>query len=164
MNEIEENNQLLSLLGLSLFQAQALEYSIVTLFAINKILDDGKWTIEVRSLMDSKCKQTLGKLINEVSKKIDIDSNLKAELYEALELRNWIVHRFYREYGVAGLSHKLRSKAIKKVHKIAFYFEEVSSKITSINIRLMQQCGRTIDEINYGINRAIDNYLDDEEI
>lgn len=163
MNEVDENNKLLSLLGLALFQAQALEYSIVSLFAINKISIDGKWTIEVRNLMDSKYKQTLGKLLNDVSKKVDFDSSLKTKLYEALELRNWIVHRFFREFGSSGLSNQLRSKAITKLYKIAFFFEQVSDEITSINIELMQQSGRSIDEIENGINIAINCYLDDIE-
>ena len=163
MYDIEEHNKLLSLLGLALLQAQALEYSIVSLYAINKILADGNWTKDIRNLMKSKYKQTLGKLLKDISKKINFKSDLESRLFEALKLRNWVVHRYFREFGPVVASDILRDKAIKKLYRIALFFEQVSDEINEINFNLMQQCGKSGEDIVNSINKAIKSYLDEKE-
>lgn len=108
MYDVEKHNNLLSLLGLALLNAQALEYSIVTLFAINKLLIDGKWSKDIRNLMKSKYRQTLGKLLNDVSKKIKLKSDIESRLFEALKMRNWVVHNYFREFAPVIASDILR--------------------------------------------------------
>jgi len=163
MYDVEKHNNLLSLLGLALLNAQALEYSIVTLFAINKLLIDGKWSKDIRNLMKSKYKQTLGKLLNDVSKKIKLKSDLESRLFEALKMRNWVVHNYFREFAPVIASNIIRDKATKKLYKTALFFEQVSDEINEINFKLMQQSGRSGEDIIENIKVTVKSYLDAKE-
>ena len=159
----DKHNKLLSLLGLALLNAQALEYSIVTLFATNKLLIDGKWSKDIRHLMKSKYKQTLGKLLNDVSRKINLKSDLKSRLFEALKMRNWVVHNYFREFAPVIASDILTDKAIKKLYKTALFFEQISDEINEINLKLMQQSGKSGEDIIESINKAVKSYFDAKE-
>jgi len=73
--------------------------------------------------MDAKYKQTLGKIIKDLSQKIEIPEDIKNDLEIALGRRNWVVHHFFREYGLSALSDKAQSEAISRLRECRKAFD-----------------------------------------
>ncbi len=92
--------------------------------------------------MDTRYKHTLGKLINDAVKKLEIPQDLTVELEKALIQRNWVIYHFFHEYGGVGLNISLRKKAIDRLEKIWPFFEKVTEKINALVIkRMMAESG-----------------------
>jgi hypothetical protein len=109
-------------LGITVFQAQALDDVLVTLFA-SLHFPEADTHEAVRSIMDAKYRQTLGKIIRDLSHKIDIPEEIKNELEVALAKRNWVVHHFFREYGLAALSDEAQDEAISRLRECRETFD-----------------------------------------
>ena len=163
MSEEKEYERLAIALGMASFQAQALEHSLVSLYASTFVLNKGKWDIEVRELMDTRYNQTLGRLIRDAAKELNINDNLEAELENALKERNWVTHHFFREYGAIGMSQKLLDEATKKLEDLWPYFEKVASQVSELAIQRRIQSGLTREQVNSNIERALGLYVNERE-
>lgn len=159
MSEESEAAQLAAALGMACFQAQALEYSIVSLFAATLILEKGVWGTEVRELMDARFTETLGTLVRKASKTLSLPPELVTDIEGALKQRNWVTHNFFREYGGVGLNPSLRHEAIDRLNTITPHLEEVGNKIRTLTIGRLLKSGRSENDIHTGIQHAIDSYL-----
>lgn len=115
-------------LGLAVFQAQALEDVLVLLFA-SLHLSEAETRDAIRSIMDAKYRQTLGKIIRDLSSKIKIPEEIGNELEIALVKRNWIVHHFFREYGLAALSDEAQNEAIVKLRSCREIFDGLCTHV-----------------------------------
>ena len=160
MIDEHEISKFFNVLGLALFNAQALEFSSVTLITINQILVEPNFSKKRKKFMNQKYKLTLGKLINEIKKINQIEPSLMENLVEALSLRNWFIHNFFREFGAAGKNATFTAIATNKVYEIALKFEKVNDKIQALCFDLMIQTGKTEAGIKKDIDYAIDCYIE----
>jgi hypothetical protein len=161
MNEVDTANEMAIALGLASFQAQALEYSLVSLHAVSSI---GSGKISIRSLMDARYKQTLGKLINDAFSDLKIPNHIQEDLKEALEKRNWVTHHFFREYGCAGFSPEIQRKATRELAACWQMFERMSDQITDLIFKRYEELGRSAEEVRVGAQRAIEEYVKENEV
>jgi hypothetical protein len=106
------------------FQAQSLEQSLVSLFAVTFALENEAWESKIRTLMDTRYNQTLGKLIRNAAKELHLTAELTTELEDALQKRNWVTHHFFREYGAIALSTSLLYEATQRLEAIWLMFEK----------------------------------------
>ena len=166
MSEEESARDMAMALGMATFQAQALEYSLVSLHAatalkVKKVRLD---YATIQSLMDTRYKKTLGKLIKYALRELEIPEELKEDLEDALEKRNWVIHHFFREYGAAGFSLDLQQKATKSLNEIWPFLEQVSNSVHDLVIQRIRESGKSDTEISNGIQRAIEKYIDEQTI
>ncbi len=159
MTEEADPTRFAAALGMACFQAQSLEHALVTLFAVKFVHDEGKWVPQVRELMDERLKETLGKLIRSAVRELSLPSDLTADLEQALEQRNWVIHRFFREYGAAGLNPSLAREATQRLESVWPFLERTADKVHRLAIQRQVTVGRTEAQVRADIERALDKYL-----
>jgi hypothetical protein len=158
--EDKEIEKLLVQLGLALVNAQALEYSLVSLFAATALRDHGPSTIpQLRQMMDTRYTQTLGRLLTDSAKILNLDSKLEGKLREALKQRNWLIHHFYREYAPSATNPELRKRATKRVKEIWQNLEEMRERIHAEVVSRTLSAGISQEELDAGIKRATEEYI-----
>ncbi len=158
-----EYDRLAMALGMASFQAQSLEYSIVSLFASTFVLENGEWDVKVREIMDSRYSHTLGRLIRDATKVLNIPGELSDELEVALKERNWVTHHFFREYGALGMSDKLLSEATERLEKLWPYFENVANQVNELVVQRRVETGLTKDQVLANIERALGDHIQEKE-
>ncbi len=151
-------------LGMASFQAQALEYSLVSLHAATALHKNQLDRTMIQSLMDTRYKQTLGKLIKDAFSQLEIPEELKEKLEDALEKRNWVTHHFFREYGAVGHSQELQQKATSLLNETWPFLEQVSDSVHNLVVQRLRESGKSDIEINDGIQHAIENYIEEQTI
>ena len=150
-------------LGMACFQAQSLENSLVSLFAVKVVSDEGHWVQKVRILMDTRYGQTLGKLVKDAAKELDLSPNVVELLEEALKKRNWVVHHFYREYGALGLSSQLTHEATLRLQEDWQYLAKAAEKIHELAIERQVSAGNSKEQVLQSIESALERYLPKSE-
>jgi len=145
-------------LGMASFQAQSLEHSLVSLFASTSALEPEA----VRTLMDTRYNQTLGKLIRDAAKELRLSAELTIELEDALQKRNWVTHHLFREYGAVALSSSLLHEATQRLEAIWPMFEKTANNIHRLVIEQQVRAGRSEEQIQAGIERALKMYLSEK--
>ena len=163
MSEEKDFERLCIGLGMASFQAQSLEHSLVSLYASTFILENSKWDLEVREIMDSRYKNTLGRLIRDAEKKLSIPKELAVHLEKALIERNWVTHHFFREYGAVGMSKKLLREATERLEELWPYFEHVASLVNELVIQRRVESGITREQVEKNIERALGEYINERE-
>lgn len=154
--------RLVAALGMAAFQAQSLEHSLVSLFAATFIRDQGRWSQQVRQLMDERYGQTLGRLIRDANKRLSIPPDLASTLEAALQERNWVIHHFYREYGALGLSAAMTENATAKLEAIWPRLEVAARSVHDLVLARMVKSGRTKEQVEASIRAALKDFIDEQ--
>ena len=82
--------------GVAIFRAQTLETEIVNAMVIARLPERAHITRqEIDVFMNRPL--TLGRLLKELKKYIQVHDELKQTLWKAHEKRNWLVHHFFKE-------------------------------------------------------------------
>ena len=159
MPEDTELVNLATALGMACFQAQSLEHTLVSLFAASKVADLGHWSPEIRQLMDHRYALTLGRLVRDATKDLDLPTSILLELEDSLAKRNWVIHHFYREYGAAGLSASLAREATDRLNKIWPSLEQTADKLNQVVVQRCAIAGTTVEQVQSDIRHALEEYL-----
>jgi hypothetical protein len=145
------------------FQAQSLEQSLVSLFAVTFALENEAWESKILTLMDTRYNQTLGKLIRDAAKELHLTAELTTELEDALQKRNWVTHHFFREYGAIALSTSLLYEATQRLEAIWPMFEKTANNIHILVIEQLVKSGKSEAQIQAGIEQALKTYLNEKK-
>lgn len=145
------------------FQAQSLEQSLVSLFAVTFALENEAWESKIRTLMDTRYNQTLGKLIRNAAKELHLTAELTTELEDALQKRNWVTHHFFREYGAIALSTSLLYEATQRLEAIWPMFEKTANNIHRLVIEQLVKSGKSEAQLQAGIEQALKTYLNEKK-
>jgi hypothetical protein len=133
-------------LGFALFQAQALEDVLVSLFASSN-LSPAKSGEMIRALMDTRYKQTLGRLVRDASEELELSADLEEKLAAAVEKRNWVAHRFFREFGMASLSEEAQGRAVGKLTEVTKLLDALCTEIFHLARQRLVNTGQQEAEI-----------------
>lgn len=114
----KEIKPITDILGLAVLDSQRLEYSIAFLMLLskqdfdftNKEQDD-----EIDGYMLNLSKKTLGTLIKQLKKLIEVSDGFTERLEEALEIRNFLIHRFFNKQGEKLLTKVGRDETLKLI-------------------------------------------------
>ncbi len=159
MNNEEAFRNFAVALGMSSFQAQSLEHTLVSLFAVSAYQKKEKLKLSIREIMDTRYTQTLGKLIRDAAIELNLSESLTAELQEALKVRNWVAHHFVREYGAIGVSPELLAEATAKLERIWPLLEQCAVKIYELCIERQVTSGLSREQIEKNIENVIQAYI-----
>ncbi len=112
--------------------------------------------------MDTRYKHTLGRLINDAIKELAIPPGIGEELKDALQLRNWVTHHFFSEYGAIAQSSDLLKKATNRLDKAWPVFEKIAGKIHELVIERLVASGQSPMQIQVGIEKAVEQYINEK--
>ena len=154
---IEPSDHFYRELGKSLFTAQSLEFILLTLFGSASLSKDDSQK-KTRDILDVKSKHTLGKLINDAIKQLDLPEEFSAKLKTALEIRNWLVHHFFYDFGMAALSEKSQTVAIEKLIDSQEIISTLTSDVYYLSIANFENAGENPSDIKDQQHRAYENF------
>ncbi|MCU1428671.1 MAG: hypothetical protein JWL83_2671 [Actinomycetia bacterium] len=99
LSEDEQVREVYAWAGLALYYAQVVEHGLVNLVFFAR-LTDPTLPEEFKSadeFFEAQFRRVMGQTVRAVRKHVDVDDSLDSRLAEALRLRNFIAHEFFRE-------------------------------------------------------------------
>jgi len=135
--------------GLGYYQASVLEHGIMNVLAVNRLVRARKDAERLLSdPWNDKFKETMDKLIKQLSNLTQADPNLADDLVEALRLRNDLTHNFWRERAEDFCSDEGRAKMIAYLIEARTHFEDVDQRLTeTVGTASLQQSGLTAEHV-----------------
>jgi hypothetical protein len=123
--------------GLAIYQAQCLEHGIVNAMVILDLIPHqrklaksaSEWAELVDSFTDSKFELTLGKMIRALKKLTSVDPLLQGQLAEALAIRNWLAHHYFRERAEPFLTQAGRDSMLSELEAAQAIFSQADSAL-----------------------------------
>jgi len=106
------------------------------------LVDTSKITEEqrafFRSLIQDINARTFGNLFREIKKTVEIDDRILATLEEALDKRNYLMHKFFREHNFAIYSVEGRLSMLAELREIQETLNRAHATLTAMSKSLSQ--------------------------
>jgi hypothetical protein len=136
--------------GLAYYRASVLEHEIVNILAMSRLVDARQDAEQLLSdPWDDKFKATMGALVKQLETYTHADSELAADLVEALRLRNHLAHAFWRDRAEDFLTEDGRTRMIAYLIKARRHFQDVDQRLTAtIGTAALQQWGVTPEVVD----------------
>jgi hypothetical protein len=165
--EDEEVREIYALAGLALYLAQVLEHGIVNCLAGLELMRVGRSGIkrvneEVDQLWDDNFRLTLGRLVDRINSRISISPELKGNLEKSIEVRNALVHRFFREHSTNLITAEGRRFMARMLEEMRDQFSFTTQQLDLISDDLWKALGVTPDMIDRIVKLAESGMSDDE--
>jgi hypothetical protein len=157
--EDEIAKQFLAEFGLAVFEAQGLEFGLVTLFAATAAVEPARAGEDLQALMDTRFQKTMGQLIREAAKSLNLPSPVIEALAPALKARNWLAHHFYREFAAAAYDSSLTMAALERIWSARRLFRTASDAVHEIVVERLETIGMSEAEIEKRGKAALEAYI-----
>ncbi len=156
-SEPEENKEVYARFGLAVYFAQLTEYSLMTLMVASRLSQRGRMTRnEVNSLMQRASRKTLGILIRDLKRQIVVPGTLARDLYKAIDLRNRLVHRYFRDRAVEIVTPEGRAGMVEELDEWRDFLEGVNETLEGITLEIMAEQGITEGVIAAEMERLVE--------
>lgn len=143
--------------GLCAYYAQVLEQGMVNL-AVG--LHARGLTVltgpAVSAAFDRADRQTLGQLLRDVQRRVEIPHDMEAALNQALSDRNFLVHRFFVTHDVDFCSDVGRQEMIDELRAMTRRFQETDRRVDALWIPLRKTLGFTQKLMEAELDRMYD--------
>jgi hypothetical protein len=128
--------------GLAMFQGQALEHEIVNLILWTGV---SAGTIGSRQDFDTANAELFRKTMGAIktvlmSRRIDL-GHLEEKLIQAVSLRNFLAHRYFRERAAAFMNREGRDQMIAELERAVEFFEQVDARLTPFTLKIIESFG-----------------------
>jgi len=155
--------------GLAIYHAQVLEHGVVNLLTFAKLFPDPAATRQAYdTAMDHHFSQVFGRLAKEVTPYLGNDAELLTDLKHAVEVRNHLVHRYWRQKIGLTQTARGRNRMIGELRDTIQLFVNVDSRLDSILVAYAATSRVTRDDIRMLAEEqrlewlALDGFLPDE--
>lgn len=148
MNKSKKLNELYTHFGIASEKAQVLELeagnvviSFITLFVDTKSITNEEKK-EYKRLIDDVDSKTLGNLLRKIKSIVHFDSTSENIINEALNKRNYLIHRFFKTHNFAIYSENGQNKMINELKEISKHFDTAHNHLQTISRLMAQVAGR----------------------
>lgn len=156
MDENEHHKEVFAYFGLAMFTAQVLEHAIVNALVISDLIPNRRdkaasqesWNLEVDQFMDGHFENTMARLIKAFRKVAAVSKKLEQNLSQSLQLRNFLVHRYFRERDAVWLTEKGRDSMIAELQEASELFKKTDDLIEEIATPLRYRYGIADEALN----------------
>ena len=129
--EAQQRREVFARFGLAMYFAQCLEVQIGLLLASMYNQEFLRVPPEDRdAFFDRESQKTLGRMKRDLGN--NLSPTLENRLHEAVELRNWLAHRYFSERGINILTLEGREKMIFELQEKADFFKELDAEFNAI--------------------------------
>jgi len=97
----------------------------------------------VSAAFDQADRRTLGQLLHDVRRRVEIRDDTEVRLGQALEDRNFLFHRFFVKHDVDFGSNSGRQEMIDELRAMTRRFQETDLRVTAVSIPLWETLGLT---------------------
>jgi hypothetical protein len=130
--------------GLASYLAQVLERSAINFALVLQLPEVNLVTRELyESINEALEKKTFGQLLKSCQKEYEIPETSKKVIFEALDLRNELTHRFFYKHSENFISEKGRVEMMKELQVIMGKFREADQALESIYLPIFDKYGVT---------------------
>lgn len=142
-DEAYQIKQVFAVFGLAAYQAQVLERGLANVLTVANTQATGGNRDSFDSSLQEHLKVTMGRLVTLLSPHVIDDEGLLARLREALDERNRLAHRFFREHEINFGSFTGREEMLTDLHGMIELFEAVDASIQPVIDRFLATVGMT---------------------
>lgn len=144
--------------GLALYWAQCLEKSLENFLCLHGQSSGECVTLTELDALEGRVEaQTLGRLFNDTRKQARFDKGAEELLATALDRRNFIAHRFFKERAEAFMSRAGRDQMIVELIEIQDCFRKADIVATVICKALQKVLGISDEMIEQELKRLVPN-------
>lgn len=147
--EDEQSKHIYAVAGLALYWAQCFEMNLQqAIVGVEKFSHNTITTPEEYDLFDEKnSKMTMGRLLCEIRKVISVEKNIAELLEKALKKRNFLIHRFFKDYALDFMDTEGRKKMLSELLDYINLFKIADASIDCINRLFFNALGLTDPDI-----------------
>lgn len=148
--ENEEVKEVYAYFGLAVYTAQCLEHGLVNAFTLFDFIPSKKstlsleeWEREIDFFTSKYFEYTLGRMIENLKKITDVPTDLSDKLSEALKIRNWLTHSYFRERAGDFLFSRGRKNMIEELKRSICTIKEADNQLSKILVPVFRKYGIT---------------------
>lgn len=157
--------------GLALYLAQCLEHGLANalLFAdlmparVGKLVPRAQWEQDFDAFMSRQFQQTLGQLVRTLGGVAPLPADLQETLTQALSLRNFLAHHFFRERAEAFMSRDGRDGMITELENAQRVFTTADGTLRTIVDALAKKVGVTAETLEVYEHEYFKTFVSDLE-
>jgi hypothetical protein len=134
----EQHKEVYARFGLAAYWAQCIETSLNLFYLMYPRVNNPTLTVATLDSMEaSRRKQTLGQLINDFRKYVELDAGSEQLLRNALDKRNFLMHRYFEDRADYFMSKGGRTQMIEELTEIAVDLQ-IADKLIGVVYRCLQ--------------------------
>jgi hypothetical protein len=135
--------------GLTMYHIQCLERTLSMLSATVYNFEANHTTRpQFDSILEANFKKTLGQLIKQIKKSVDLPESFEKKLADALEKRNFLAHHYFWKRAMKFSHTHGQEEMIAELSQLSIYFEEMDRELELVQRKWMTAHGITEDTIN----------------
>ncbi len=140
--EAQQRRETFARFGLAVFHAQCVEREIGVLLATTLNPEFLRTSPEDRDrFFDSEFAKTLGRLVAGMREKTALAPEIESRLSRAVELRNWLAHRYFWERAGSILTWDGRERMVAELQETADFLGAVDAELTAVSGRWLELLG-----------------------
>ena len=130
----EETREVYARYGLAMYFAQVVEHAIVNLMIALRLPQREALTKgDIDQFMDEAFSMTFGRLLKELRRMGQSTHFLQRDLAQARDMRNWLVHRYFRDRAVQFMSPAGRVVMLQELDDATNLFLEVNERLERLS-------------------------------
>lgn len=145
-DEAYQIKQVYAVFGLASYQAQVLERGLANVLTVAHTNAVGGNRDAFDAFLEQHLKVTMGRLVTLLGPHVVHDEGLLGNLRAALDERNRLAHRFYREHELDFGSFTGREEMLTDLHGMIALFEAVDSRLRPVIDRFLATVGITPEQ------------------
>lgn len=150
----DHNKTVYANFGLAMFLAQCLEHGLVNALIYLDLIPNHRtvhtlqeWTDSFDGFMNKQFENTLGQLISRLRKISNVPNDLDSTLTEALKIRNWLAHDYFRERALEFVTEEGRTRMIEELERCQEKIHE-ADRLLDITVKpIREKHGFTDDRL-----------------
>jgi hypothetical protein len=147
--EDEDIKEVYAHFGLAAYFGQCLETTLVNVLMLDaRVRGETACLADIEKLEHAHQRKPMGALIKELRKKTTLPLNPDDDIGDALDKRNYLNHRFFREHAEAFLSCSGRQKMLMELAEIQKVLQEADQMMTLVCGALIKFLGITPEMLN----------------
>ncbi|MGH7325333.1 MAG: hypothetical protein ACREJ9_11885 [Candidatus Rokuibacteriota bacterium] len=147
---------LYTVFGNAVYWAQTLEHTLVNVLALERLVRKERFTVdEFDQFMVRQFKQTLGQPIGILKANVDVKEGFADRLACALEVRNLLVHRYFRERVQDLTSDEGRRRLIEELSTFRGDLRSVHQELYLLMAPFRETVGISEDDLRRDIERLL---------
>lgn len=131
-DEAYQIKQVYAVYGLASYQAQVLERGLANVLTIAHTQARAGSRDDFDAFLEQHLKATMGRVVNLLGPHVVSDGDLLPNLRVALEERNRLAHRYFREHELNFGSFTGREEMLAELHGLIRLFEEVDASLRPV--------------------------------
>jgi hypothetical protein len=142
--------------GLAIYLSQILEHGIVNAMVCVDMLPKRShqpttqdiWANEIDSFMDRHFETTLGAMIRNLKRLMNVPDKVESILTAALKKRNFLAHHYFRERSNEFMSQRGKDKMIVELQNVQHLFKQADETLDKVIKPLRERYGLGDKQIN----------------